>query len=285
MPSVSDTWPKALRIYRFNRLNLEPHDDSNWVADCPFCGKESKLSVHIEKGFYKCWSCEEDGNQYGFIRRMVELGKAGTTTRDYVEALPELELAGGKNNLLKVLRTWGLVIHPLSNEWCLPGHNQNGDVTGLYIWRKVPVKKVWKHQLRNPPGLGHHIFGFESADWESEEIDILEGWRDGVCWKAVTGRNCIAIPGTGSFKTEWAELFEGMKVNILFDNDHPTVNKQSGNLVQMGGPKGVEKVGSILLSADIPPAEVKYLKWGTEKTYNPDIPSGIDMRDLLRGAV
>ena len=288
-----------MRIFRFHRVDIAPNPDdaSNWKGTCPFCGKENKkFEAQHPTTRYHCWSCDERGNNYELIRRIHERSVEETTTSDLIKCRREMGMpslpSGGK--WVKTTRAWGLAKHALSGEWCLPGYNADGRMVGLYVWRKMPMNKsgqtIWKPALLASPGMGHSLLGYAAVDWSKKEVDIAEGWRDGVAWSIASGRNVVSVPGTNSFRADWAEQFAGKIVNILFDNDHPSVNAQTGKLTQQGGPAGVALIARTLRECPSPPKQINYLAWNGEDTvdtilYNDHLPSGLDLRDITAVSV
>jgi len=87
-------------------LNYKP-GDKNATGDCPFCGAESKFSVHIETTLWRCWACNEGyekrdaqgnvkpikgGNAVEFLRMLWKYSDAATT--DYTELIADRKLLG-----------------------------------------------------------------------------------------------------------------------------------------------------------------------------------------------
>ena len=64
-----------------------PYSDNtdDYTTDCPFCGKENKLSMSKQDGHvYQCWTCKERGNAITFMRHwyssLPEITKAQAVT-------------------------------------------------------------------------------------------------------------------------------------------------------------------------------------------------------------
>lgn len=263
--------PDDLKLFQFHRVTgLAPGSGKGrWVADCPFCGKEGKLGLLADRTQFNCLVCGENGNNYTFFKNIVETGQEATTGRDYVKAFNSFELPGSAPRFTKIARRWGLFLHPLTGEWSLPGRNENGNVTNIYVWRKMKMEPkgggtpIFKNVLMGSPGVTHAILGYlsKSEIAESGEVDIAEGWRDGVTWELMTGRPTFSVPGTSSWRENWNGLVQGNNVNILFDNDWAT-EAPNGKVRQLGGPAGVDKIGGCVLPHSS--TVVKYLNWASD---------------------
>lgn len=263
---------------------MRSESPKQWTATCPFCNREGKLGLNPGKSQFNCVVCGEHGNNYDFIRKVLEMSLAATDTRDYVRAFKQFDLPTNGKKFAKVAAKWQLAKHAITGEWCLPGYNATGSITGLYVWRKVPVKNkatgttVYKYQLRCSPGMGQHLLGYEAVFGSKPakavkarvpEIDICEGWRDGVAWQLTTDRPTVSIPGVNSWREDWQPVVTNRVVNILFDNDWPTTNPRTKAKQQLGGPAGVDKIGRLVLSpanvqAKTAPKELRYLDWAWE---------------------
>ncbi len=140
---------------------------------------------------------------------------------------------------------------------------------------------------------------------EIETVYIVEGCWDGMALEEVLSQTrddgtnllptqrpgvsllanamVVAIPGCGAagepFK-RWLPLFDGKRVVICFDSDHPKEDR--GQVVPPVGYSATRKVAGILLAAEHPPKEVLYLRWGDDG-YDSSKPSGYDLRDCLNG--
>lgn len=297
MPKITEDppLPEGLRVYKFHGLaGLEPsltEDDAK--ADCPFCGKEGKFGINQKSSLFNCFVCGTKGNEHTFVRQLWEM--AYKLLKPTSPAYAKLVADSGFSSSVAV-HAWGVAKHPLTDEYCLPGWNHEGKITGLYRWCPIRTEDgKWTKRLLPSPGMGHHLFGLSLYDDAKPIVALCEGWRSAIRLYEVlrdTERggvpllddiNVIAVPGANSFKREWCRWFEGKVVWILYDNDHPNVNPKTGKEVLVGGPAGVARVASILQSAEAPPDEIHYLGWGVEPParYNPDLPSKYDVRDFL----
>ncbi len=187
------------------------------------------------------------------------------------------------------------------DQWLVPAYNSEGNLVQLY---RYLLSTTGKYLLLPTPECGHGIHGLveEFFDHSKPDIYLCEGVWDGmVLWEVLrqckkdkklvqtspdysisTTANVIAIPSANVFYDSWCSLFADKKVYLLYDSDHP--KKSSLGLVTPPvGYNGMRKVAESLLASEKPPAEIHYLHWGPDG-YDPDHPSGYDIRDVLTEA-
>jgi len=109
MPSLKEQ-PKTLKPYLFHGLELSwKEGDSDAIGDCPFCGKEGKFAVSIEKGTARCWTCEINPeakgggvNHLSFVRKLWEMDANGevrrNVERDYKDEYTKMLAEKGAGN-------------------------------------------------------------------------------------------------------------------------------------------------------------------------------------------
>ncbi len=93
--------------------------------------------------------------------------------------------------------------------------------------------------------------------------------------------NVVAVPGCGSIGDpfrRWLPLFNGKRVTLCFDSDHP--KEHNGAQVPPAGYSACQRAVGLLTECVPPPTEVRYLAWG-DQGYDPSRKSGYDLRDLL----
>lgn len=293
MPSVKLA-PQNLQPYLFHGVNLSWHNgDQQAIADCPWCGREGKFSVEIRTGLWRCWICQEGnekggGNSAVFLRLLYEKSLVGV---DY------LELAEDRSLLYPdTLRQWG--VGRINGTWVLAGYGADGKLRQLYRYARGKERTM----LLPTPGFGHQLFGMSTYRPGAPLVYLCEGPWDGmVVWELLTHAkeaeglivptanrerslasqvNVLAVPTCSVFKEEWASLFSGKDVVLLYDNDHPQKHPASGKLSTSAALAGMHRVAGILSRASNPPITIRYLRWG-KGGYNPDLPHGFDVRDCL----
>ena len=236
MPRIE---PEYLRPFSFHGLELHYRDnDTQALADCPFCGRENKFSINIESGQYRCFVCSEGtdkggGNALVFLRKLHEIAQGLTN----VVSTSSFALDRGVTE--ETFGAWGVCQSPITDDWMVPGYNVGGNLTTLYVRRRGTLYPT--------PTLGSAMFGGNLYDSSKPIVDVAEGPWDGMAlWEslrsskrlsngdlALTGsessslladRSVVAIPGLGSIgkpMQKWLGFFRGKTVNLWFDSDHP----------------------------------------------------------------
>ncbi len=317
MPKIPDNNPESdiddsvadnLKPYIFHGLDLnQKKGDKEAIGDCPFCGKSNKFSVDVKTSKFKCWSCNESGNSTTFLRKLYEESQSGTQSDDLVELAKERGFIS-----FETLLYWGVVKSSITDDWLVPGYGTKGEINNLYRYGIVGGKK----RLLSTPSLHHQIHGMDQYHSDKETVFICEGPWDGMAlWEIMfktkvseegmeetaniennllKDSNVIAIPGCNVFKEQWAGMFEGKIVNIMFDNDHPRTNPKNGKVIVPAGYAGMKRLAGILSGSKTPPRQINFLRWGDdlacaseEGTEGIDLslPSGCDLRDYLSDSI
>lgn len=295
MPKLADL-PKNLRAYQFHGVLVNYQEGREQaIADCPFCGKDSKFYINVETGLWDCKVCRTGsekggGNVYTFIRQIWETGDTKgidnlASNRKLLSSQPLID--------------WGVRRCTLNDTWVVPAYNPNGRINQLY--RYLKDQQTGKMRLLATPELNHGLFGVNNFDKTKPNVYLCEGPWDGAALWEVLGKakereegglavtssvetsllkscNVLAVPGANVFVDGWVDLFEGRSITLLYDNDHPLSN--NGRKLEGAGLAGMKKATARLASAESPPNEIKYLSWGRQG-YDPDLPNGTDIRDLI----
>jgi hypothetical protein len=298
-----DETPERLRPYIFHGLDLSWGSGKEAKGDCLFCGKTGKFSVDIQTGKWKCWNCVNyaeagSGNTVVFLRRLWDKSNKETSASVYDK------LAEDRGLLYPMtLAFWGICKSFLTGEWLVPGYDAKAKLCQLY--RYVPIQGKWR-MLATPKVesmmAGHGLFGVDMYVSSKPNIMLCEGYWDGVAlWEIMriaketphgfiytaspnkslsVETNVIATPGCNVFHDHWCSLFAKKNVSILFDSDHPVIHPQTKEVAPPVGFTGIRRAAELMLAHKNPPKKLSYLKWGNEG-YDPNEPSGTDVRDLL----
>jgi ribosomal protein L37AE/L43A len=271
-----------LRPYRHHGVDLSIKG-SHAVADCPFCGREGKWSVEVATGLWRCFVCAEGtdkggGNAMVFLRLIHDIAVKSTDDafREAVSTNRRLSNPG-------TVSSWGVCRSPIDRSWLVPAYGIDGSLHQLYKrffikgkWLLLPTPGVW------PDGKAHGLH-LPAGDFKPKRtaIVICEGPWDGMalweCHPEVWGdANIVAVPGCKTWQDDWSELCRGKHVTILFDSDHPRTHV--GRTFR-DGYDGVRRLAFKLSGIA---SSIRWLKWGTDG-YDPDRPSGWDIRDELSG--
>lgn len=265
--------PDNLKPYVFHRLDLDwSEGEKEALADCLFCGRESKLSIDVKSGMYRCFVCEASGNHTTFLKGLWELS---------VDSTEDYEWLAERRNLLnpETLIHWECCKSVLSNNWMVPGYTADGNISQLYRYAKVENKL----RLLATPKMNHAIHGNYSEN--KSQIFLCEGpWDAMILWELLNNSgelediSVLATPGCNVFQKTWLPLFADKDVTILFDNDHPREVK--GKQIEPAGYAGCRKISRLLTGASNPPASINFLKWG-ENGYNDELPNNYDLGDFI----
>jgi len=280
--------------YLCHGLDLTNGDGKEAIGECPFCGKSNKFSVNVDTGKYRCWSCatgtnKGGGNSLVFLERLWEA--YDRSTEDYKS------LAEKKGLDSATVMQWGACWSYLRNCWMVPGFNERGEVRQLYRYVKV---KGGKRRLLSTKGIPHGLFGMNLYDPSRPVIMLCEGvWDAMALWQVLSHTkadrdfenfeethnpensllnliNVLAVPGCTTFKPQWAGVFSGKDLYLLFDNDYPLPNSTTPAVL-----KGLRRIVNMV--GDGPP-NIGYLRWGDKEYYDKGLPNGHDVRDALLGA-
>lgn len=292
MPKVG-TKVTLLSPYEAHGLDFTAVAGDEARADCPFCDHAGKLYVNVQTGLWQCHRCGEKGNPATFLQKLWEHSDTTTTVLE--------DLAAERGLTAATLQHWGVRRSLLTQEFLLPGYNAEWKLTQLYRYATVQGKL----RLLATPGVSHGLFGVPLYDPHKSDVYLCEGPWDGMAlWQRLrtlkpsaegpkaTGNpgasywrkaNVLAVPGCTAFRDVWAPLFADKQVFLLFDNDHArrlTLTTGQERLLAAAGTAGMQRTTELLANAKVPPQKIHYLHWGP-RGYDPQLPSGYDVRDAL----
>lgn len=267
-------------------------EGSNAKADCPFCGKQNHFFVETKTGKYNCRRCSNEGNLYTFLEELWRISgdKPG---------LKRLEtLAADRGIPVDEFQAWGLRVNALdSTAFILPQYNLKGRIANLSKIMKVDGK--WK--VYGTPTCKLHCFGTNLLQKQQTILWVCEGPWDamalrralqtvrftGTQWVAHKGdqialktNGVIAVPGAGTFVTEYLQWFAARDVRLVYDNDHPSQREGSTRRVQPGW-DGMQRVLKIARNEDHQATKLQVLVWG-KGGFDQELADGYDIRDLLQ---
>jgi hypothetical protein len=292
VPAIASQIPPTLRPFAFHGLRLDYSDGVKAKCDCPSCGREGgKFDISLESGEYKCFSCDFHGGSTTFMRWLWEQSDKRTNGES-------VEFAADRGLLnWETLTMWGCAVSILSGAWLIPGYNPEGSLTQLYKRIKFPDR--W--ELRPTPDVGGHaMHGLPLLNRDCDTIYLAEGpWDAMALWEALrmakpgdgglehTGNpgasllgnaSVLAVPNCGAVgepMRRFLPLFQGKRVVLCFDNDHP---RQNGDQVVDGAGWSATKRAAMMLAGVA--REVWFVRW-TEGGADLTRPDGWDVRDAL----
>ena len=242
-----------------DNLNIEAKaEGSQWVTDCPACGKVAHCNIDNATGLWKCFVCEKGGNPY----QLVKLHRPDMAPPEIMKILDDLGLADGltqkverppkdiswlrdklrkpsADELMRLCRCKGVARQALLSfspyvhktdpvmylPGCVPGQSK---VVG---WLRVHLDGELIETKQGPqkyPMIGNWgLLGLRSpskADLRSpskaDTILFAEGWRDALA-AIEAGYEAIANTGGTGWQVGWLPLFKGKTVLIVPDADKP----------------------------------------------------------------
>lgn len=292
-----------LRPFIYHGVNLALNGGGQAIGDCPFCNLR-KLYVNPDSGLWDCKHCALTGNPLGFLRKYHEECMSYTTEEQYKELAQERGYLSTES-----LVRWGLCWSSLRDEWVIPGYYRDTDeLKQLYRYTNYGVKDG-KRRLMATPTFAHCLYNVRNYNPDKNDVFITEGPWDAIALEEIlrlikvneeggyeiTGNessslyansNVLAIPSTNTFIELWAMLMKGKRVFLCLDNDHPKNKEGVYDPTKLPGTwNAYKRITRLLVEWDIRPSSLFYLAWGhdkKERTHNLSLPSGHDVRDLLK---
>jgi hypothetical protein len=110
---------------------------------------------------------------------------------------------------------------------------------GNTAWYERIHRPSGSPKYESPSGAVAHLFNPLGLGPHSDEVWIAEGEFDTLSL-VVAGAPAMGVLGAGSFRREWALLFEGAEIVIAFDPDEAG-NTQAEKLTQLWTPGQVSR--------------------------------------------
>lgn len=228
---------------------------SQYMGDCPFCGKEKHFFVDDKTGRWDCKTCMESGNLYTFLRKSAAKYSKQTSTGKYVTLSVHRSIPHGQ------LKGDGWYWNELADCWMLPVVNRERKIIDIRIYDGK--------SCRSTKNCSTHLLGEMDLVGKDakpgKRVWLCEGEWDRGALRALLKKVgsddiVVAVPGAGVFKKEWAALFSRKTVVLAYDNDEP-------------GQKGAMRaLGFIKPYAE----KVQIIQWPEGK------PKGYDIRDFCK---
>ncbi len=244
-----------LRIFRQHGFNPAGMSGTKQVyGRCIFCGHEKNMFINLES---KAWDCKSCGKSGGF---KILLKEISTHFIQFFKGTEAIWLSKDRGIGLEVLRENKVGYNPINHSYLVPIY----DMSGEGIW---DVKIFKEKKLSISAGCLTGLYGWEVLNTLSNlDVWLCEGEWDTLALKEIFKKNgiknqiIVGTPGANTFKAEWVNLFNGRKVNVLYDNDK-------------AGKEGSQKVYKLLKPMT---KELRFLSWSQE------LKEGYDVRDLWK---
>lgn len=238
----------------FESLGVTIHGDSgdgrNYVADCPFSGREGKLYFRIDNGLWDSKVANLSGNLYTFIQEFYDKMLKETTLDD----LNPL----ARNRKLPVEAFYGKIAYNyLNSTYIHPEYSPEGVLASITSFNtRTKTQRI----LVNTKTQLNGIHKITSGD----TVYICEGQWDYLAVsymleKIGSDSKAVCVPGAGTFKKGWEEFFYGCNVILCYDNDEPG---------QLGKVKVARRLSGIVQAMQ-------------EVVWPSSFKKGYDMRDFI----
>lgn len=237
-----------------NNLNLKPKTEgSQFLVDCPACGKLKHCYVDNVTGLYHCKVCTGKGNPY----QMVKLFRPEATPKEIMTLLETYRLADGKatekqptkakdlswlrdklrrasgEDVERLCKAKGVCANALRSfspyvdkkdpimylPGFKPGQKKACGFLRVHLDGGLIKTKTGKQKY---PMLGNWgLLGMKAAE-KADTIIFAEGWRDALA-AIEAGYTAIANTGGTGWQESWLPLFKDKRVSIIPDADKPGV--------------------------------------------------------------
>lgn len=224
------------------------------VGRCPFCGHMKHFFINPER---KAWDCKTCGKAGGFKTFLVEVANH---FQQYFVGKPAEELSENRGISIETLKRHNVGYNPFTKAYTLPIPS----IDEKEMW---DVKVYKDKRLNIGAGCFAALFNWEKLQDNNkvQDIWICEGEWDGMALEEIfiaLGRKdkVCAVPGANTFKQDWAFMFKGKNVRVLYDNDKAGVD---------GSHKVFKALGSIS-------KKLSFINW--PDTFD----DGFDVRDYYK---
>lgn len=248
------------KLFISNGVKIQPgpDEDSNWVGNCPFCGKQSRFHVNPFKGVWDCKVCGESGNEISFLTKISEKFVNDISRADRKRLSKHRSIPSG------ILSKFEIGYNELLDCYSIPIRGESGAVKDV---RRYDLKTK---KLKSTAGCKLQLWGADRLKEakSGSRVWLCEGEWDGMAmdWllreAEVIGDVVVSVPGANTFKEEWHKLFKGMDVVVPYDND------QAGDKGSLKVYKKIKKVA----------ASLSFVHWPDSKD------NGYDLRDYIVAA-
>lgn len=218
---------------------------SEWVTICcPFHAGDDDLNtakggVNRKSGAFKCFKCSAPGNVISVIATKLQVpvdtviahadNVLGTASKKYDPALVEYchqELLSNNDQLTNLQCKHGIGIdsinkfrlgfHTDMGRISIPIMNPAGEINTIKWYKYNPANGESK--MVQAKGVHHQLYLWNEVK-DQQNIILTEGEFKAILLNQYGYPACCSTGGAGNFRQEWASLFKGKDVTIIYDID------------------------------------------------------------------
>jgi len=272
-----------IRAFEFHGMAFTDANQGQKKSDCPFCGKvghfyvkvgppEFKDGKKIVDGMWSCHHCDESGNVFTFLNKLIKYSQQNTEDYGY--------LWKAKRIPSSISKLCGLCRSVITGEWLIPtckiNDRGNTIVTNIHKYWEV------KNRLFGTTGMNSGLLGLQFLSQEAKPLWIVEGHWDWLIMEHVLRKlkrrkefDVLSVPGAKGFKSEWVDKLLNRDVYLVFDNDYERKSESTGKITKPGY-DGMIRIAKMCesLDDDVRP-RLKFIQWPE------GLADGFDVRDLF----
>lgn len=204
-----------MNIYEQYGIIFKQGPGDERIGDCPFCGKIGHFYVNSQSLYFDCKKCEAEGNKLDFLRLFLDLSKQSFTGK----IASDLMLNRGIK--ISTFKDANIGYNWLTNHYIIPVFNSQKQPISAKLYNLQQKKYV------STSGCELSLFGLEylSLVEDIKTIYLCEGEWDTLAMREALKRLeikneiAIGVPGAGTFREVWSQIFSDKKVYLLYDND------------------------------------------------------------------
>lgn len=211
------TKSSMLEEVKANLRSVTGPDGQGWhTALCPFHNDEHKPNLRFRETGFRCMTCHEKGN----LRKLADQLGLPAAEEPAKNGLTVAALAAAKNLPEEFLRSLGVTDGANGSHRVpcvdIPYMDVEGEVSAVHkrITMAGNPRFLWRR--------GDHTCPY--GLWQLKEarqlgrITLVEGETD--CWTLWQhGIPALGLPGAGTWKSDYAQLFEGLDVFVWCEPD------------------------------------------------------------------
>lgn len=240
-----------LRIFEAHGVEFTGERGDQTYGYCPFSGKDDKFYVNTKSGLWDSKSAGLSGNISKFLELRAEY-YATQLKGSYARQLSE-------NRQLRKSSFRDLGMGWDGKAFTFPVRDLQGNVQDI---RRYDIRLK---MMMSTAGCRVQLFqGHLLKERPNDPVYLCEGEWDAIALRWLLNLLeekgvVVAVPGAGTFKSEWIQALQGRNVYTLYDNDEP-------------GRRGEEKILSMLKGQT---RKLSFVHWPDE------VPIGFDTRDWI----